>query len=366
MEDYYKILGIERSATDEEIKKAYRKLAHQYHPDRPGGDANKFKKLSEAYQILSNKEKRAYYDKFGKNFEGFAGGFSDGGFSAGGGPGFSWDIRGFEDLGNISDIFDAFFEGLGVKKKKKTYNRGADLEVVQEISLEEAFTGVTKKISLTTLTKCEACGGQGGEMAAGFKNCSACDGQGEVRETRNSFFGSFSQIKVCSKCGGSGQIPEKICKICSGSGRLKGKREIGVNIVAGVADQQIIKIVGGGEAGERGFESGDLYIRIRIKPHPVFQRRGADLFMKGEVSLVSLLLQKPIGIKTIAGDHLAVEIPPGFNLADKLKVPGQGMPYFGEKGNGRRGDLYISLDVKTPSKFSAKVKKIFEDLDKEL
>jgi len=362
MEDYYKILGVDKSASEEEIKKAYRKLAHQFHPDRPGGDAEKFKKINEAYQVLSNREKRAQYDRFGRVFSG-------GDFSTGGGQtpgwdfGFSFDAGQFEDLGNISDIFDAFFEGLGVKSRKKTYYRGSDVEVVQEIELEDAFRGVTKKIIFTTLVKCEHCSGQGYDDRSGLKKCGVCDGQGEIRETRHSFFGNFSQVKTCVKCWGTGQVPEKVCKQCGGSGRVRGEREVLVNIVAGVRDGQIIKIAGAGEAGERGAAAGDLYVRVHVKPHPVFERRGDDLFIKKEIGLLDILLGKTIEFKSIAGEKLSVEIPTGFNLREKLRLPGQGMPRFGSLGYG---DLYVILDVKTPKHLNAKARKLLEELKKEI
>ena len=374
-DDYYKILGIEKSASDEDVKKAYRKLAHQYHPDRPSGDEKKFKKLNEAYQILSSKEKRSQYDQYCRVFEGGsggAGGFDFGGFSSGGGPASGWefgfDPHSFSTEGEgLGDIFDAFFEGMGVRKKKKTYKRGSDVELVQEITLEDSFSGITKKVALPIAIQCETCGGKGHDEAAGFSNCSVCDGQGEIRETRNTFFGNFSQVRTCEKCWGTGQIPKKICKDCSGTGRKKGERSIGFEIVQGISDGQIIKIVGAGEAGERGAAAGDLYVRIKIKPHSVFERQGDDLFIKKEVGFFDVLLNKPIEIKTIGGEKLNVEIPAGFNLREKLRMAGQGMPKFGAGIlQSKRGDLYIIFNVKTPGKLSVKAKKILEDLGREL
>lgn len=361
--DYYKILGVDRTASEEDIKKAYRKLAHQYHPDRPGGNEQKFKEINEAYQILSNKEKRAQYDRFGRMFDGagpFGGGFDFRNFSDG--FEFGFDLRHFEDLGGISDIFDAFFDGLGVKRRK-TYKRGSDVELVEELTLEEVFRGVNKPARINMLVSCRECGGQGFDAAAGSAPCASCDGRGEIRESRNTFFGSFSQVRPCGKCFGSGQIPKKICHSCQGSGRVRGAREINLNILPGVADGQIIKLAGAGEAGERGAEAGDLYIHIKVKQHPLFERQGDDLLVNREVNILDALLGKKIEINSISGNKITIEIPPNYNLKEKLRIPGEGMPKFGGKG---RGDLYVVFDIKTPGKLSAKAKKLLDELRREL
>jgi len=383
--DYYKILGINKAASEDEVKKAFRQLAHKYHPDK-GGDEKKFKEINEAYQILSNKEKRAQYDRFGQVFEGGArpgyGPFGFGGpfdfaqgepfgevkFSAGGGPASGWDFGG--DFGDLGDIFDAFFEGLGVRQKRRTYERGADIQTVQEISLEEAFRGIEKKIKYNVFVSCEKCRGLGHDPKAGFEKCPVCAGQGEVKETRRSFFGDFVQVKTCDKCFGAGQLPKKICDVCRGSGKVKGEKNISVEIRPGISDGQIIKIQGGGEAGERGTKEGDMYVRIKIKPHPIFKRQGDDLFIKKEIKLVDLLLQKKLDIPTIGGNRLTVEIPSDFDLKNNLKIPVEGMPRFNAMPDGRqgfgRGDLIIELIVKTPKKISPKIKKILEDSEGEI
>jgi molecular chaperone DnaJ len=355
MKDYYKVLGLDRGASQEEIKKAYRQLAHQYHPDRPGGDEKRFKEINEAYQVLSNNEKRAQYDRFGHVFE-EGGGFDFRNFSEG------FDFGNFEDLGNISEIFDAFFGGLGVKRRR-TYKRGSDTELIQELTLEEAFRGVAKKIDIKTWLACAVCGGPGFDRAAGLDKCLACDGRGEIRENRSTFFGNFSQVRPCDKCFGSGQIPRKICHECRGTGRVKSEREISFDVLAGVADGQIIKLANAGEAGERGAAAGDLYVHIRIKPHPIFERQGDDLLVSKEISVLDLLLGKKMEIPAIGGHKLTVEIPAGFNLKEKLRISSEGMPRFG--GHARRGDLYVIFDIKMPEKLSAKAKKLLEDLRNE-
>lgn len=377
MADYYKILGVNKNASEEEIKKAFRKLAHKYHPDKGGGDEKKFKEINEAYQVLSNKEKRAQYDRFGKVFEGAAGGqkgpFGGFGFDFSTGPGagfgFDFDPRMF-DGSDLSDIFDVFFEGIGFKPKRRTYQRGSDIEIVQEITLEEVFGGVKKNLKYKIAVRCQKCGGLGHDEKSKFHQCPACAGQGEIKETRSTFFGSFVQVKKCHKCFGSGQIPDKFCDICRGSGKVSGEKEVKVEIRPGVSDGQLIKIKGAGEVGERGAGEGDLYVRIKVKPHPVFERRGDDLRIKKEVNLIDILLGRKIEIPTISGHKLQVEIPAHFDLKQDLIIPGEGMPRFGAMPVGGqvsgRGNLIVEFKIKTPKKLSEKAKKILEDLEGEL
>lgn len=360
--DYYKILGVEKGATDEEIKKAYRKLAHQHHPDKSGGDEKKFKEINEAYQVLSDKNKRANYDRFGAaEPQGFGGGAEGAPF---GGFGFDFDgfgAQGYE-VGDLGEIFDSFFEGLGVRPRRRTYRRGSDVAFEEQVTLAEAFRGVTKQLRVRTLLRCETCKGQGADSSHGFATCAVCGGRGEIKEQRQTFFGSFSQVKTCAKCFGSGQLPNKACATCRGSGRIEGERDVLVEILPGIHDDQIIKIQGAGEAGERGTSPGDLYVRAKVVPHPTFERHGDDLLLKKEAKLVDLLLGKKIEIPTIGGGTLYVEVPSHFNLQEHVRVPGEGMPRFGSSG---RGDLLISFVLKTPKKISARAKKLLEDLARE-
>lgn len=362
MKDYYKILGIQKGATESDIKKAFHKLAHKYHPDK-GGDEKKFKEINEAYQILSNKEKRAQYDRFGKVFEGGAGAHSAGPFGAQGWP--FGEVR--FDMGeegmDLGDIFDAFFEGLGVKQKRRTYERGADLQVNTDITLEEAFRGVEKTLRYTSHARCAKCEGKGHDPKAGYDSCTVCGGQGEIKESRNSFFGNFVQVKACKECKGQGQIPKKSCETCKGSGRLSEEKTVKIEIRPGIGDGQIIKIKGAGDAGERGTEMGDLYIRVGVLPHATFTRTGSDLLVKKEVNIIELLLGKKIPIPSISGNTLHIEVPIDFALKDYVRIHGEGMPYF---GGTNRGDLIVEFKVKTPKKISPKAKKILEDLEKEM
>ena len=371
---YYKILGVDSGASAEEIKKAFYKLAHQYHPHKAGKDEKKFKELNEkfkeineAYQVLSDKGKRAQYDSFGHIPEGASAGGGEGPFgfgqdfsSSAGGFGFE---EGSGDLGDLGDFFESFFEDLGVRQRRRTYRRGSDMEIIQEISLEEAFKGVRRHLQYKTLIACDKCKGLGYDKKEGQNTCSVCAGRGEIRENRRTFFGSFSQNRVCPQCRGFGEVPNKACSECKGSGQQTGLREVDIDIIPGVAEGQIIKLKGLGEAGERGSEAGDLYVRIKEKPHQFFHREGDDLYFKQELKLTEALLGKKIRIKDLSGGFLDIELPPGFNFKEKLRNHGKGMPHLHGAG---RGNLYLEFDLKLPQKLSEKAKKIIEELDKEI
>lgn len=363
--DYYKILGVSKNASEDEIKKAYRRLAHEYHPDRPHGDEKKFKEINEAYQILSNHDKKSQYDRFGQVFEGGGSPGSSQGFGA---SGFDPSQFGFEfsfgdSGGNINDIFETFFEGLGIKQKRKTYSRGADIEIVEEITLEDAFRQIKKKIKYKVSRHCIECSGLGHDKKSGVEECTHCGGRGEIRESKNSFFGAFSQVRQCSKCSGSGQVPKKPCASCRGTGLTMGTREVAIDIRPGVSDGQIIKIKGAGEDGSHGSESGDAYVKIVIKPHLVFSRHIDDLLIKKEIKALDILLGRKIEIPTIEGEKIQVEIPQGTNIRQMLRVPYKGMPHFQSSG---RGDLLVEIDLKFPTKISDKARKLFEEGERNL
>jgi molecular chaperone DnaJ len=362
--DYYNILGINKTATEDEIKKAYRKLAHQYHPDKTGGDDKKFKEINEAYQILSDRTKRAQYDRFGTA----DGGAGFGGFN--GGNQVNWEGFGgfdpsqFSDMGDLGEMFESMFEGFGGHPRRKTYEKGSDLEIQELITLEEAFRGVTKTLKLRTLVTCEKCKGKGAEPGSGFEKCATCDGRGEIREQKRSFFGSFSQVTTCAKCHGTGEIPKKACSVCKSAGRVEADRDIRIDIVAGIDDNQLIKIKGMGEAGERGTAAGDLYVRVRIRPHAMFQRHGADLVVAKELNVIDLLLGKKIEVSTISGGKKTIDLPEGFNLKENFRIAGEGMPHLGAgMFSSSRGDLYVNFIVKTPKKAEGKTKKALEELE---
>jgi molecular chaperone DnaJ len=357
MKDYYKVLGVGKGASEEEIKKAYRKLAHQHHPDKRGGDEAKFKEINEAYQVLSDKAKRAQYDRFGtaEQFSGFGGGSAP-----------PWGFGNFEgfsqaDMGDLDDVFSMFFEGLGFKSKRKTYQRGSDLEIGVEITLEEAFHGVKKEFRLKTLVACEKCKGRGSEANVAIKTCAACNGRGEVREQRKTFFGQFEQVRVCDVCSGNGQIPEKPCPSCRGNGRMPGERVTSVNILPGIQNGQIIKVASSGEAGDRGASAGDVYIHVHIKPHHMFGRQGDDLLTKKEVSVFDVLLARPIRVSAIDKKTVEVALPSHFSPREYLRVPHEGMPRFGRSG---RGDMLVEVTLKAPRRLSEKERAIIEEIEK--
>jgi molecular chaperone DnaJ len=356
--DYYKILGVAKNASEEEIKKAYRKLAHQHHPDKASGNEAKFKEINEAYQVLSDKQKRANYDQFG-NAEPFGPGghAGHGGFPGGGFGGFSYGdgFEGVGDFGDLGDMFESIFEGMGVKARRPTYQRGSDVEIEERITFEESFTGVTKELKFRTLIACVACKGQGGDASAGAKSCATCNGTGEIREERKTFFGNFAQVKPCAACRGQGSIPNKVCASCKGGGRNPGDRAVRVAFAPGIENGQVIKVTGMGEAGEKGTGTGDLYVHVRVAPSAVFERHGSDVVVRKDLHVTDLLLGKQVEVETLNHKKIKVEIPVGADLKKPLRVKGEGMPRIGSYG---RGDMLIDFTLKAPKKLGAKEAKI--------
>lgn len=359
--DYYEILGVPRDASPEEIKKAFRKLAHKYHPDR-GGDEKKFKEINEAYQILSDPVKRKQYDQFGRVFEGGFQGAPQWDVHFEGFPGFEFGF-GPDFDGDLSSIFEGIFEGLGIRKRRKTFYSGSDMRLLLEIDLGDVAFGANKELRYSTFIKCENCQGRGYEKNTNFRTCEVCDGRGEVKETRQSFFGAFTRVKTCPKCFGEGKVAEKICKACQGRGRIEGEKKVVVNIQPGILDGQIIRIAGAGEDGERGGASGDLYLEVKVKPHPLFKREGADLIYHTKISIPQAVLGGEIEVPTLAGKKLLVKIPSGTSSGKILRVRGKGLPYFSRSGYG---DLLIKVEIDIPKKITSKAKKLLEELAKEL
>jgi len=356
--DYYKILGVNKNASDEEIKKAYRKLAHEFHPDKPKGNESKFKEINEAYQVLSDKKKRSQYDRFGSAEPFGYGGFEGQPFSGGFSQGFNVD-----EVGDLGDIFETFFENFGFGSTRRTYRRGSDLEIPLSITLEEAYQGVVRDVSYETLVNCHHCQGKGGDADAGFSKCTTCDGRGQIKEERRTFFGSFAQVKSCSTCFGHGRTPNKVCKYCQGTGRMKGQKKVQISILPGVHHGQLLAVKGAGEAGEHGTSAGDLYVRIAIKPHQMFERDGDNIRVKKELGIFDLLLDRPIEVLTISGKIVEVRLPSHFNLKEDFKVNGEGMPKLGSFG---KGDLLVNFVLRLPKKLSAKERTIIENLENSL
>ncbi len=367
MRDYYQILGVKKTASPEEIRRAYYKLAHQHHPDK-GGNEQKFKEINEAYQMLSDKDKREQYDQYGRVYEGA--GSQPG--NAGPGWDFNWawgnrpgdsENEGFGfDFGDIGDVFEEFFGfGAGARARKEP-RKGKDFEIGLEIPLEETLSGHEKEIILEKFTKCQRCQGSGGEPGSPIKECFSCRGNGQVQQIKRTFLGSFTSFVVCPECKGEGQKPEKPCNVCSGEGRLKNKEKIKVFIPAGIDQNQIIKIEGVGDQGKRGAKAGDLYVRVIIKEHPLYQRRGDDLFTVLPISLSLAVLGGEAEITDLNGQRIILSIPAGAEHGKMLRLSGKGVPHF--RGTGL-GNLYVELNLKIPKKLTPKQKELLEKLRNE-
>ena len=356
--DYYQILGVKKDASSEDIKKAYYKLAHKFHPDK-GGDEKKFKEVNEAYQTLSNKEKRSQYDRFGRVF-------TEGGAGAEPGFDFQWawgrpDMDFEFDFGDLGEMVEDIF-GFGGPRRTKDLKKGKDIEVEIEISLEETLKGGEKEIFINKYVLCSHCAGIGSEPGAKINECFACRGTGQVQQIKRSAFGSFTRYTVCPECKGEGQKPEKLCNVCKGEGRVKAEEAIKIFIPAGVDTNQLIRVEGKGEAGKRGGKAGDLYVRIFVKEHPLFERRGDDLYTSIPVSFSQAALGDEVEVKTLEGTKLLLNVPSGAESGKILRISGKGIPHFSGWG---RGDLYTELIVKTPKKLTKKQKELLEKLKEE-
>jgi molecular chaperone DnaJ len=352
MRDYYQILGVPRNASKEEIKKAFRKLAHKYHPDKGNGDAEKFKEASEAYAVLSDDKKRAEYDAYGRVFSDGSGpgpndfsGFDFSQFGFGGANGF--------DLG---DIFSEFFGGVGNRERTK---RGRDISIDVEIPFADSIFGTERKVLLTKTSLCSVCAGSGAKPNSGFITCATCNGKGKIHETRQSFLGSFTSVRTCNTCYGSGKIPKEKCGVCRGAGIVRKEEEITIVIPPGINNGEMIRLSGAGEAVTGGVP-GDLYVKIHVQKHPVFKKEGSNLTMDLNIKLSDALLGGVYTVDTLDGT-LSVKIPEGVTFGEILRVRGKGVPLE----RGRRGDLLIKLHIQLPSRLSRKAKKIIEELKKE-
>ncbi len=361
--DYYNVLGVQKGASKDEIKKAFHKLAHKYHPDKKEGDAGKFKEVNEAYQVLSNDEKRAKYDQFGAGFENMGGGAGyggQGGFGGFEGFDFSNFSQGFGGAGaefDLNDIFSDFFGGGGGGGRQA--RRGRDISTEIQISFSDSIFGINRKVLITKTSSCLICKGSGAKEGTKMETCKKCNGQGKIREMKRTILGSIATTKVCEECVGAGQVPKEICEKCKGHGVLRREEEISINIPAGIRDGEMVRMTGMGEAISKG-TTGDLYIKINVAPHPVFKREGNDLTMDMNLKLSEALLGKEVEIETLDG-KVKVTIPEGVGINEILRVKGKGVP----KGKGSRGDLLIKLNIKLPNKLSRKSRELVEELQKE-
>lgn len=343
--DYYAALGLEKGASDADIKKAFRKLAIKYHPDKNQGNKeaeNKFKEINEAYQVLSDPDKKAKYDMYGTvDFDGS--GFGSGGFG-----GFD-----FSDMGGFGDIFESFFGGGGSGGRRRNGpQRGSDLEYTINLTFEEAVFGVEKEISIDRSEKCETCKGSGAKAGTSKKTCPTCNGQGQVRVQRQTPLGSFVSTSTCNTCGGSGTVIEEPCTDCHGRGHVRKTRKIKVNIPAGVDTGNVMPLRGQGNHGTNDGPPGDLYVRINVAPSKKFVRKGNDIYIDAHISMGKAALGTEITVATVDGD-VKYTIPAGTQSGTLFRLKGKGIPRVNSSG---RGDQYVKVIVDIPKNLNEKQK----------
>lgn len=363
--DYYKILGVDKGASADEIKKAFRKLAHQYHPDKQGGDEARFKEVNEAYQVLGNEEKRKRYDQFGADFEsqgGFGGGagwedFMRAARGQGGAGGMQFD---FGDI-DLGDLFGGMF-GFGGGRGRGSRARGSDIQVDVEIPFEAVITGTEKEIRLNKQNGCDVCGGTGAEPGTKQKTCDTCQGQGQVRRVQQTILGAMQTVATCATCQGAGQIPEKKCKHCHGQGRVKSESTYRVKIPAGIDTGGTIRLSGYGESGGIGGQAGDLYIVVRVRPDHRFKREGDDIYTDVHISYPQAVLGDTVMVNTVDGEK-SIVIPEGTVSHQQIRLKNLGVPHLNRSS---RGDQYVRVIVDVPKKVSRRAKQLLEDLKKEL
>lgn len=353
--DYYNILGVEKNASKDDIKKAFRKLAHQYHPDKQSGDEARFKEIGEAYSVLSDDKKRAEYDAYGRVF---SGGNTDGGaqdFDFGNFDFSQFTQNGFGNVEfDLGDLFGDFFQGSRGRAR-----RGRDISIDLEIPFRDAIFGTERNVLITKTSTCDACDGTGGKPGTETVSCTTCNGAGKIHETRNSFLGAISTVRLCPTCAGAGTVPKEQCEKCAGQGVRKQQTEVGISIPAGVEDGEMIRVPAGGEQ-LRGGAAGDLYVKMHIETDAVLRKEGHNLIYPLNVKLTDALLGASYTVASLDGD-ISVKIPAGITHGEYLRVRGKGVPY----GRNARGDLMVHVQIVFPKKLSGKAKRIVEQLQQE-
>jgi len=360
--DYYSVLGVDRKASPDDIKKAFRKLAHKYHPDKGGQDEAKFKEITEAYSVLSDDKKRREYDAYGQAFPGGSGPQAGGPQGGSGGFDFSQFQQGFGQGGaefDFGDIFGDLFTG-GRGGSSRAQSRGRDISIDIELPFKDAVFGTTRKVLIAKVSACETCNGNGAKPGTELETCATCSGKGQVREVRNSILGQFASSRVCTVCEGTGKVPKEKCETCKGHGTKRREQEIQITIPSGIDHGEMIRMPQQGEAVKSGV-AGDLYIKIHVKPHAVFRREDSNLVMDLPVKLTDSLLGTMVPVETLEGKVLEVKIPPMKRAEELLRVRGKGVPM----GGSSRGDLIIRLETALPQKLSGKARKALEDLKSE-
>lgn len=348
--DYYQILGLKKGASKEEVKKAFRKLAAEYHPDKKTGDEAKFKEVSEAYAVLGDDKKRAEYDAYGQAFSGTGGG------------GFNWNgAQGFGGAGmefDLNDIFENFGDMFGGGFGRRERARGRDISIDIELPFKDSIFGTKRQVLLTKNNTCEHCQGSGAKSGTELKTCETCNGQGKLRETRQSIMGSFTTVRECSACRGRGQVPKERCGHCAGAGVKRTEQEIGINIPAGIQSGEVIRLTGQGEAVAGG-TPGDLYVKLHVNPDPEIKREGNNLVKVLPIKLTDALLGSSYQVETLDGE-VTIKIPAGIHHGELLRIKDKGVP-----SGSRRGDFLVKISIATPNKLSRKAKKLVEDLREE-
>jgi molecular chaperone DnaJ len=357
--DYYKILGVSKNASQDEVKAAFRRLAIEHHPDK-GGNAEKFKEINEAYQVLGDSGKRKQYDQFGSGFENM----NRGGFGGGQNPfgqgfgGFQSGNINFEDLGDIfGDIFN-----FGGRQTAKRESRGKNIEIDLTVDFMESVFGVDREIELYKNSECDACNGSGAEQGSKISTCPKCNGKGKIEHIARSFLGAYRTVATCDACNGSGKRAEKECKKCRGNGIAKQSKKIEIKIPAGVSDGETLRLAGQGEAGARGARSGDLFINLRVRDHKIFTRDGFDIYSKVVVNFPDAALGIKKDVETVDGP-VEVKIPAGIQSGQIMRLAGKGVPFLRRNG---RGDHLLEIIVETPKHLSRRQKKLIEELKEEL
>ncbi len=355
--DYYEVLGVGKNASDDEIKKAFRKAAVQHHPDKEGGDEAKFKEINEAYEVLKDKQKRQRYDQFGHAGVGGSGGGYGGanpfeGFQGNGSQSFNFD---FGD-GGLGDLFGSFFGGG--RGNNQGPRRGRDVETQISLVFEEAVFGVEKTIDLTLDDECSHCKGSTVEPGYNMKTCDTCKGAGQQMRVMNTIFGPMQQAVTCETCRGRGKVPEKVCSVCRGKGTERKKQEITLKVPAGVDDGATIRLRERGEAIADGTK-GDLYVHIRVKPHKKFTREGTIILSEEHISMIDAALGTEIDVETVDGE-IRMKIPAGTQSGTDFKLSGHGVPHL---KNDSRGAHIVSIIVDIPTKLSKKQRELLEEFD---
>jgi molecular chaperone DnaJ len=344
--NYYEILGVPREASDAEIKRAFRKLAQEWHPDvnRKAGADERFKEVNEAYQVLSDPQRRQQYDLFG---------------TAGmGGPGFEGGFAPGAGFGAFSDLFDAFFGGTaagGVRRGRAAV--GSDLRYDLGITFVEAITGTEKEVEFPVLDRCPTCGGSGAKAGSGPITCSQCGGRGEIRHVRQTMLGQMVNVVTCPRCRGEGKVVEDACATCSGDGRTRRSKRLRVTIPPGIDDGHQIRLSAEGEAGPRGGPPGSLYVAIHVQPHPDLRREGTELYHELELSIAQAALGATVTVPTVEGDE-EVDVRPGTQPGAEIKLKGRGAPHL--RRTGARGDLHVLVRVKVPTRLSREQREALE------